>query len=76
MSENNLIECTYGHHMVDREKGFSISGLNGKYYSICRKCKAEKQKQYRQKYNDEYNEKHKMYQRQWILNKNEIKIIT
>jgi len=49
MSENNLIECTYGHHIADKNNDFSKSGLSNKYYTICRKCSAEKMREYRQK---------------------------
>lgn len=61
---NNMIKCQYGNHMADRENDFTYSGLNNKY-TICRKCKALKERLYRQKHKTEYNEKHKIYLRKW-----------
>ena len=66
MSESNLlnlIECKYGHHMVNKDNDFTPSGLNNECYSICRKCEAEKKRKYRQKYNDEYKMKQKRYEK-------------
>ena len=57
MSESNLIECTYGHHMADQDKDFTASGLNKAYFTICRKCKVEQTRKYRQKYRDEIRER-------------------
>lgn len=77
MTEDNLVECTYGHHMTSIDN-FTASGLNGKYFTICRSCKNKKQKAYIQKHYDEYNEKRKKYNesrreynRKWIANKRE-----
>ena len=64
----NKIECQYGHHLCNYEE-FTESGLNSKYYKICRKCKAEKERQYRKKHNEEFNNKrrdaHREYMRKW-----------
>jgi hypothetical protein len=58
MSDSNtdLIECTYGKHMCNIED-FTKSGLNKKYFTQCRKCRAKQMKKYRQKYGDEYRDK-------------------
>lgn len=67
-AENNLIECTYGHHMTDKTN-FTPSGLNGHYYTICRECNNKRQKKYMKKHNKEYNDSVREYKRQWIANK-------
>ena len=61
----NLIECKYGHHLADKDKDFTPSGLNNKFLTTCKKCKSESMKKYRQKHKDEYRERHKLYQRRW-----------
>lgn len=71
MNDNNLIECTYGHHLADKDKDFTTSGLNYKYYTICRKCNTEKIYKYRQKYRKAYNEKQKEYMKKWRSDKSE-----
>lgn len=67
MSENNLIECTYAHHITNIDE-FAASGLRGPY-KICRKCSTEKIRKYRQKHNKEYNDKVREYKRQYMANK-------
>ena len=67
MSENNLIECQYGHHMCKREE-FTQSGLDNKY-TICRKCNATKSKKYRQLHRDKYNNSRRDCSRIWQQNK-------
>ena len=71
--ENDLIHCSYGNHLTERNN-FSQSGLNN-IYKICRKCNAEKIKKYRQKHKKKYNEKHKLYQRRWRQDVNKENII-
>ena len=72
MSESNLpnlIECTYGHHMADKDKDFTSSGLNKKYFTICRKCKTKETKKYRERHKDKFNDSRREYNRQWMSNK-------
>lgn len=57
------IQCQYGKHLCNKNE-FSLNGLNKKYFTQCRKCKAEEMRKYREKYKDEYNEKHKLYERE------------
>lgn len=57
------IECQYGHHMTSISN-FSPSGLTKKF-TICRACKAEEMRRYRNKHRKQYNEKHKLYLREW-----------
>jgi hypothetical protein len=69
-SNTNLIECTYGKHMCSIGD-FTKSGLNKKYFTQCRKCKAEQMKKYREKHNEKYNESRREYNREWMANKRE-----
>lgn len=70
MSENNnvMIRCGYGDHLVNKED-FTQSGINKKYFTQCRKCKAEEMKKYRQKHKEKYNNSVRDYKRLWIANK-------
>ena len=75
MSESEIIECTYGHHMTARSN-FTPSGLNIKYYTICRSCKTNQMRAYRQKYREKYNAKQSHYMLKWRQEKkNEVQEI-
>lgn len=68
MTTNNLIECAYGHHMADKDKDFTKSGLSN-IYIICRECTRVRRNKYRTKYRDHYNESKREYDRIWRANK-------
>jgi hypothetical protein len=65
VNEEDLIECTYGHHLIER-KNFTSSGLNKLYYTICRSCKNLQMTKYRhknpKKFNDSRREYYRIYQ--------------
>lgn len=65
-SDNNLIFCKYGNHNAD-VNNFTQSGLTN-IYKICRKCKAEQMKKYRKKHNEEYNDRVRVYNKQYMRN--------
>lgn len=67
MQNNDLIECAYGHHKTNISN-FTPSGLNGPY-KICRECKKEKTKKYRNQNKEKYNEKRREYNKIWMKNK-------
>ena len=73
MSEKNIIECKYGHHMADREKDFTKSGLKKPNFTQCRKCKAEEMRRYRTKHKIEYNNKVREYHRNYQKSYRELK---
>lgn len=68
MSDPELIECKYGHHMCSKDD-FTTSGLNKKYFTQCRKCKAEEIRRYVSKHKEEHNKKRREYLRNWRLSK-------
>jgi hypothetical protein len=63
-SNENKIECDYGHHMADKSD-FCESGLKNKYYKICRDCSNAKQKKHLEKHRKEKNEKRRDYIREY-----------
>lgn len=65
MENKNIIECTYGHHETC-ETNFSKSGLNNKYYTICKDCSRKKLNDYRKRNKEKVNEKAKDYQREYM----------
>lgn len=67
MSEEKIIECTYGGHQSS-EKDFTESGLKRIYGTQCRKCKSEEMRKYRNKYRREYNDRVREYHGEYQSN--------
>lgn len=73
MQNNNIIDCSYGHHKVNISN-FTQSGLNN-VYKICRECAKQKLIKYRNKNREKYNKKAKEYYKIYTKNKNKQKLI-
>lgn len=63
--QKESIECAYGKHTVP-ETEFTKSGLNKKYFTQCRKCKAEEMRKYRAKHKEKYNDSIREYKRVYM----------